>query len=79
MKLNWGLWLKGLAAAAVGGVSGSFLNALGITGAQYIGVQIEQLSPKQLLTTTIVGGLVAVALYFKQSPVPPDESPKSGV
>lgn len=73
-KLNWFIWWRGAAAAAVGGVANSFLSALGITGAQVLGVKIDQLSAKQLLTTTIVGGLVGLALYLKQSPVPPEEA-----
>jgi len=67
------IWLKGLVAAIVGGFANSFLSALGITGAQIIGIKIEQLSARQLLTTTVVGGLVGLALYLKQSPVPPSD------
>jgi len=67
------IWLKGALAAVVGGVANSFLSALGITGAQIMGVRVDQLSAKQLVTTTIVGGLVGLALYLKQSPVPPEE------
>ena len=72
MMVKTQLWLKGCAAAVVGGVSNSFLSALGITGAQIIGVKIEQLNAKQLVITTIMGGLVGLALYLKQSPVPPE-------
>jgi hypothetical protein len=68
------MWLKGAVASAVGGFANSFLSALGITGAQIIGVKIEQLSLRQLVITTIMGGLVGLALYLKQSPVPPEEA-----
>lgn len=37
-----------------------------------IGVQIENLSPKQLVVTTLMGGLIGMFAYLKQSPVPPD-------
>jgi branched-subunit amino acid ABC-type transport system permease component len=73
MKLNWTLWLKGLTAAVVGGFANSFLSALGITGAQIVGIHVQQLDLRQLITTTVVGGAVGLMLYLKQSPVPPDE------
>jgi hypothetical protein len=66
------MWLKSAAAAVVGGLANSFLSALGITGAQIVGIKVDQLNPKQLVATTIVGGLVGLALFLKQSPVPPD-------
>jgi len=72
MRLATKLWFKGLLAAFISGVSTSFLSALGISGAQAVGVNITQLTPKQLGMTTLMGGLVGVALYWKQSPVPPD-------
>ncbi len=68
------LWFKKLGAAAVGGGANSFLSALGITGAQIVGINVQQLSLKQLCVTTIVGAIVGLALYLKQSPVPPDNS-----
>ena len=71
MRAKTEIWLRGAAASLIGGFANSFLSALGITGAQIIGVKIDQLSAKQLLTTTIVGGLVGLAMYFKQSPLPP--------
>lgn len=73
MKLKTEIWLKGMAAAVVGGFANSFLSALGITGANIIGIHVQQLDLKQLITTTVVGGLVGLALYLKQSPVPPGE------
>ena len=72
MKTTTELWLKGLMAAVVGGSANSFLSALGITGAQIVGINVQQLSLKQLIVTTVVGGAVGLALYLKQSPVPPD-------
>jgi len=73
MKIKTELWIKGAVAAIVGGFANSFLSALGITGAQIVGIKIEQLSLDQLITTTVVGGLVGLALYLKQSPVPPSD------
>jgi len=72
MNAGVSLWLKGLAAAVVGGCANSFLAALGITGAQIVGINVQQLSLRQLVVTTVVGGAVGLALYLKQSPVPPN-------
>jgi len=67
-------WLKLLIAAIVTGCSNSFLSAVGVAGAQMVGVQIETLSPKQLAVTTIMGGVIGMFAYLKQSPVPPDDT-----
>ena len=75
------LWLDCAAASFISGVANSFLLAIGITGAQAIGINIQALNPKQLLATTIVGGLVGVARYVQKSPLPVGEglSPESKV
>ena len=73
MRTRTELWLKGLVAAVVSGFANSFLSALGITGAQIVGIKVAQLDLDQLVTTTIVGGLVGLAFYLKQSPVPPGD------
>ena len=57
----------------MGGLANSFLSALGITGAQIVGIHVAQLDIQQLSITTIMGGAVGLALYLKQSPVPPEE------
>jgi len=67
------IWLKSLGAAAVTGCASSFLSALGIKGAEVIGVQVSQLDPRQLIVITAMGGLIGVAAYLKQSPVPPEQ------
>jgi hypothetical protein len=66
------LWLKALVAANVTGACSALLSALGITGAQTVGVQVTQLDPKQLLAIVIAGAVVGGAAYLKQSPVPPE-------
>ncbi len=66
-------WGKSLLAAVITGSSGAFLSALGITGADLIGIKVAQLDFKQLGVITICGGVVGLAAYLKQSPVPPDE------
>ena len=68
------IWLHGLAAATISGSCQAFLAILGVDGAKYVGVEIAELSGKQVLITSIVGGLISAALYLKQSPLPP-ESP----
>lgn len=72
MKESIKHWAKALLAAFVTGASSSFLSVLGISGAQMVGVQVQQLNPKQLLISTLFGGLVGAAAYLKQSPVAPD-------
>lgn len=74
MKQKTRQWLKALIAAMITGFANSFLSSVGVAGAQMVGVQIENLSPKQLLVTTIMGGLIGMFAYLKQSPVPPDSS-----
>jgi hypothetical protein len=76
MTLKTTHWLKALVAAIVTGVSGAFLNAVGIDAAKLIGININSLDPKQLLGIAITGGLVGAAAYLKQSPVPPDDDPQ---
>jgi hypothetical protein len=63
-------WLKALAAAIITGFSNSFLSAVGVASAEMVGMKIENLSPKQLLIMTLMGGLVGMFAYLKQSPVP---------
>ena len=70
---TWQHWFKALVAAAVTGGSNALLTSLGITGAQMIGIKVDQLSGDQLLATLACGALVGTCAYLKQSPVPPDE------
>ena len=72
MRTKTKLWIKALVAAVVGGISNAGLAALGITGANVVGMTIPQLDPKQFGSICVSGGLVGALLYLKQSPVPPD-------
>jgi hypothetical protein len=72
MRLKTILWAKALLAAFIGGVANAGLSALGISGAQAVGVQIPQLDWKQFVTVCASGGVIGAFLYLKQSPVPPD-------
>lgn len=74
MKQKTTQWLKALVAAVITGFANSFLSAVGVAGAQMVGVQVDNLSPKQLIVTTLMGGLIGMFAYLKQSPVPPDSS-----
>ena len=74
MKITVIHWTKALLAAIITGSANSFLSALGISGANAVGIQIAQLDGRQLLSITVIGGLVGMAAYLKQSPVPPDDS-----
>ena len=71
MNLTTEHWLKALAAAFITGAAGSLLSGLGISGAQAVGLPIQQLDLKQLGVVTLFGGIVGAAAYLKQSPVPP--------
>lgn len=78
---TWRMWSKAIVAAFIGGGANSFLTALGIGAANTMGIQVQQLNPKQLVATTVIGGLVGVAMYLKKSPVPDSqqqEQPDSG-
>ena len=78
MKILTFKWLRGLVAAVVTGFSTSFLSALGVTGAEALGIKVSQLDPKQLGVITLVGGAVGLAAYLKQSPVPPVDLDNDG-
>ena len=67
------VWLHGLGAALISGFCQAFLAILGVDGAKYVGVDVADLSGKQVLITSIIGGLISAALYLKQSPLPPEE------
>jgi hypothetical protein len=73
MKTTTTKWLHGLISAVITGLATSFLSALGITGANTVGVSIPSLSWRQLAVLTIIGGVVGAAAYLKQSPIPPDD------
>jgi len=66
-------WLYGLGSAVITGITTSFLSCLGITGANAVGVRVDQLSYRQVLVITAIGGLVGMAAFLKQSPLPPVE------
>lgn len=73
MKLDWQHWIKGLAAAFIGG--GSSAAASGVTA---IGIAPEQFNLagglKHTLTLMaanfVVSGVISAFAYLKQSPVP---------
>ena len=73
MKPSVEKWFLGLCSGVVTGSATSFLSALGITGANSVGITIPQLSLRQIGVLTLIGGLVGAAAYLKQSPLPPDD------
>lgn len=65
--MNWKLWLKGLAAAAIGGATTSALS---------VAVEPSKpVDPTALGTTAVAGALVGLLAYLKQSPIPPTTPP----
>jgi hypothetical protein len=73
MPRNVEQWLKAVLAAFVGGFCNALLNALGITAANAVGIQMPQLTPRQLIDVALIGGITSCAFYLKSSPVPPGE------
>jgi len=72
MRKEVNVWLHGTVSALITGATTSFLNVLGVAGAQAIGIQVTQLNFRQLAIVTIMGGIVGMAAYLKQSPLPPE-------
>ena len=73
MKTTIVKWLHGLCSAVITGLATTFLSVLGVVGSDMVGVKVDQLNLKQLCILTIAGGLVGMAAYLKQSPLPPEE------
>lgn len=57
--MNWELWLKGLAAAAIGGAATGATQALASSGTVNL----------QTAVTTAAGALVTVLAYLAKSPL----------
>lgn len=79
MITNSRKWLHGLGSALITGGATSFMAALGITGANAVGISVNQLDAEQLGFVTLFGGLIGMAAYLKQSPLPTpeDSEPKT--
>lgn len=74
MKILTRHWLRGLAATFITGIATTFLSVLGISGAEMVGLKVQQIDWKQAAVLSLVGGVVGAAAYLKQSPIPPEES-----
>lgn len=66
------LWLRNLVASVITGGSTTALSALGIAGAQAIGVNVPALDFKQIGILFGSGAAVGLLAYLKQSPIPPE-------
>lgn len=73
MKSGVKAWAKALVAAFITGSASALLSALGISGAQAVGVNVSQINLEQLGIITLAGGIVGAAAYLKQSPVPEND------
>lgn len=73
MKEKARLWLHNLIAAVITGGSTTALAALGIVGAEAVGVKVQTLDLKQMLSLFVAGAVVGLLSYLKQSPLPPEE------
>lgn len=70
-------WFHGLVSACVTGIATSGLSALGVAGLDEVGMNITKLDLKQMCIITVIGGVVGMLAYLKQSPLEPvldDES-----
>jgi hypothetical protein len=76
MKLDWSHWGLGLIAAVVTGAAGAVLTALasiGITPDAYnFGSGLHNIL-KLMGAAALINGIIGMAAYLKQSPVPPPE------
>jgi hypothetical protein len=72
------LWLDCALAAFVSGVANSFVLAIGIPAGQLIGINVQALNLRQLCATTVIGGIISVARYVQQSPIPVNGAPVDG-
>jgi hypothetical protein len=66
--MDWKLWLKGLASAAIGGAS----NAVTMMVVDPINFNLQDGIGK-LGSVAAVSALVSAAMYLKKSPVPGDK------
>lgn len=69
-------WFHGLGSAVITGFATSLLAGLSLEGAQATGVNVASLAPGQLLSVALAGGVVGMAAYLKQSPLPPMDEDK---
>jgi hypothetical protein len=74
----WEMWLKGIAAAAIAGGANGI-----ITGFAAVGIDPAHFNLQSGLHATLsiamvsatMSGIIGVAAYLKQSPLPPDSAP----
>lgn len=63
--MDWGMWLKGLIAAAIGGAA----NAVTVMIVDPVAFNLQD-GGKKLAMVALVSAIVSAALYLKQSPLP---------
>ena len=67
------LWLHGLVAAVIGAIAGALIDYLTRVTSGVVAVDWQQLA-----TTAGISALLAVAGYFKHSPLPPPDALPGG-
>lgn len=77
MNIKTKLWFKSLLAAVVTGIANAGGAALGIATANGVGLNVPQVDWKQLVIMSLIGGLIGMFSYLKQSPVPPSGNTES--
>lgn len=64
------LWLRGLAAAFIGGGASALTTDQGLLLAQRMGVDVPTLDLKALGVVFVSSGLTSAAMYLKKAPLP---------
>jgi len=72
--MNWNKWLKGLLSAVIGGAA----NAITVSVVEPTSFNLQEGAGK-LGTVALVSAIVAAAMYLKQSPLPKEVPPSTGV
>jgi len=67
---GWKLWLKMLLSHIISGGATAVLSALGVIGAEYVGIDVPTLNFKTLLVIFVSGGITGMLTYLKSSPLP---------
>ena len=63
--MNWNVWIKGLAAAVIGGVAHSIVLII----VDPLSYNLNE-GLRKLLTVAVTSAIIAAAAYLKKSPLP---------
>lgn len=72
---TWEAWIKTLLAGSIGSAAQAGLTAMGIGGANMVGIKIAPMDLHQLGAMMLSGAIVGGLLFLAKSPMPPDSPP----